>query len=554
MGKWWKNTVEKVGDAIEDVLEDGVDLVKNGKCYQTVSKIQESGKECYQLARDTSELCHTTLSRGQEMIDFGSEITSTLRGFSMKMDVETLETIKDLMDGDRLRESMKLAKDMDDIALSCVDKSVRMMEIMEDAMDAVPDPIQRMITKAAGRDDIASRKNQEKTREVLSTLDQDLDDVKSCVKAVQHLNIATALQLGLQAFEHLSAKATVSRSMFNTMRGFSDEVASFTEAISEGDVSDMVKLAGKVGDMWHCLKLSNFMQELAEAAGKLIRMIISLFKVMSERLSTLWKALAYAKDCMVDCMEHVVDAKKIVLKAHKNGELLIEKSKHIIDQLQDLGELNGNSIKSARKLAEGGEIKKAIALTGTMDDLVLECVGKVVAMVERVSEGFQNLPDILTANVNLEEEGKQDDDREPDDIEQNIAQLEKSRGEIDESNIVSAAVKTVGGFRDVLDNEMSCQDMLGLVEGFTGNCSATIKSFLGVWDLNSAMVKITEMCRIVRLGELIKKFAEQIKRLLNAIIALMKSAIKKLSMDLGDAVDDIKDKIEDVTDKLKFWK
>jgi hypothetical protein len=459
----------------------------------------------------------------------------------MKMDVETLETIKDLMDGDRLRESMKLAKDMDDIALSCVDKSVRMMEIMEDAMDAVPDPVQRMITKAAGRDDIASRKNQEKTREVLSTLDQDLDDVKSCVKAVQHLNIATALQLGLQAFEHLSAKATLSRSMFNTMRGFSDEVASFTEAISEGDISDMVKL-------------SNFMQELAEAAGKLIRMIISLFKVMSERLSTLWKALAYAKDCMVDCMVHVVDAKKIVLKAHKNGELLIEKSKHIIDQLQDLGELNGNSIKSARKLTEGGEIKKAIELAGTMDDLVLECVGKVVAMVERVSEGFQNLPDILTANVNLEEEGKQNDDREPDDIEENIAQLEKSRGEIDESNIVSAAVKTVGGFRDVLDNEMSCQDMLTLVEGFTKNCSATIKSFLGVWDLNTAMVKITEMCRIVRLGELIKKFAEQIKRLLNAIIALMKSAIKKLSMDLGDAVDDIKDKIEDVTDKLKFWK
>lgn len=145
MTKWWEKAWNKVEDTLQDaadqvidagsdVLESGTDLVKNGKCYKTITKLKESGKECYQLASETTELCETTQTRGQEMIDFGSEITETLHGFSTKMDADTLETIKDLMDGDRLKSAMDLAKDMDDIALSCVEKSVKMIEIMEETM------------------------------------------------------------------------------------------------------------------------------------------------------------------------------------------------------------------------------------------------------------------------------------------------------------------------------------------------------------------------------------------------------------------------------------
>ena len=89
------------------------------------------------------------------------------------------------------------------------------------------------------------------------------------------------------------------------------------------------------------------------------------------------------------------------------------------------------------------------------------------------------------------------------------------------------------------------------------------------------MVKITEMCRLVKLGELIKKFAENIKRLLESIIALMKSMMKKLTVDnlkkidvgdaLDNAVDIVKDKLDDIgldnaadaikdkLDDFKFW-
>ena len=575
MTKWYKKVLNKVGDVMEDagdaiadgvtdILEDGADLVKNGKCYKTVSALQKNGAECYTLAKETSELCDTTQTRGQDMMDFGSEITNTLRGFSTKMDAETLETIKDLMDGDRLRASMELAKDMDQIALSCVDKSCRMITIMEETMDTVPTPIQKLINKAAGKDDAKSELEQERTRDILSTLDQDLAEGMACVDALQHLDIATALQIGTRAFEHLSAKATLSRSMFHTMRGFSDEVAGYTEAINDGNIENMVKLVAKVKDMWHCLKLGGFMKQLAEAAAKVIRVMIDLFKAMSDRLSTLWAALAFAKDCMVDCIEHVLQAKNLILKAREKSALLIERSRSISTQLDDLGDFNMNSVKAIQKLSEGGEINDAIELACSMDDLVLDCSGKVVSMVERVTEGFQNLPDIVIADVDVQEEGKKDDDPEPDDIEENIDQLERSREAIDNGDIITATKATMDGFRGALDIEDTCQKMLSLVQGFAGDCNSVIDSFLGVWDLESAMVKISEMCRIVRLGDLIKQFADQIKRLLQAIIALMKATVEKLSIknlskiDLGDAMDDVadavKDSLDDIKGKLQFWK
>lgn len=581
MTRWWEKTLNKVGDKLEgvaesvldagsDFVESGTDLLKNGKCYKTISKLQDSGKECYQLAKETTELCETTQTRGQEMIDFGSEIKDTLHGFSSKMDAETLETIKDLMDGDRLKSAMALAEDMDDIALSCVEKSVRMIEIMEDTMDSVPDVLEGFMNKAAGPDDAEAQLAQERSLGVLSTLDQDVEDVKSCIDALEHLNITTALKVGMHAFENLSAKAALSRTMFITISGFAEEVSGYTRAISEGDIGDMFKLANKVKDMWHCLKLSAFMRQLAEGAGKLIRIIIDLFKSMSNRLSTLWAALAFAKNCMVDCMEYVVSAKKLVVDAHEKSALLIERSRSIKDQLQSLGSIDfrGKSIHTARQLSEGGEIQEAIQLASTMDDLVVDCSKQVIAMIVRVTEGFQNLPEIITADVNVQEDGKQDDDQEPDDIEENITQLELKREVIEKSNVISAARTSVAGFHSVLDNASHCRNMLELVEGFTGNCSITIEAFLGTWDLESAMEKIREMCRIVRLGELIKQFAEHIKKLLKAIVALMKATMEKLSIknlsniDLGDAVGDIahdaidsmKDSFGDMKDKMTFWK
>jgi hypothetical protein len=191
-----------------------------------------------------------------------------------------------------------------------------------------------------------------------------------------------------------------------------------------------------------------------------------------------------------------------------------------------------------------------------MDDLIVECTAKVSSMVDRVSEGFQNLPDIITEGFDMDQAGKDENDPQPFGVEDDIADLETSREAIESADIFTACKSGVSGFSSVSKKTEICSDMLTNVEDFASNCSGTIESFMGVWDLESAMDKIKEMCRLVNMGELMKQFASQIKQLLLAIIALMKSAKEKLSSldirDLGlDSVSAMTENLDDlVGDKV----
>jgi hypothetical protein len=73
---------------------------------------------------------------------------------------------------------------------------------------------------------------------------------------------------------------------------------------------------------------------------------------------------------------------------------------------------------------------------------------------------------------------------------------------------------------------------------------------MGVWDLPTAMDHLLEMCRLVKLGELMKQFAEQIMKLVRANIAVLQAALEKIR-NFDVVPDAIEDKIEDVVGDLK---
>jgi hypothetical protein len=95
-----------------------------------------------------------------------------------------------------------------------------------------------------------------------------------------------------------------------------------------------------------------------------------------------------------------------------------------------------------------------------------------------------------------------------------------------------------------------CRDMIASSRGFAENCNSTIDSCMGVWDLPTAMDHMLEMCRLVKLGELMKQFAERIMKLVRANIAVLKSALEKIR-NFDVVPDAIEDKIEDVVGGIK---
>jgi hypothetical protein len=289
------------------------------------------------------------------------------------------------------------------------------------------------------------------------------------------------------------------------------------------------------------------MKEIAAGAGRLIKMIIDLFKATAERISTLWKALAYAKDCMDDCLEYIIKAKKLCLDTKEKSIILITKSRSIQDQLQQIGQINKKSIQAVRSLSRDGEIQSAFDLAMNMDDFILDCAKTIVLMINRVDEGFRNIPTILTEDIDVEAAGSGlDSVPEPANVEKDIGDLEDAKRAIESANIIEAAKEGVRGFSGVSEKSSVCKEMLELVENFAGNCDTTIASFLSLWDLDSATRKITEMCQLANLGKIMKQFADQIQRLVLAIIQVLKASIQKFSQGLTDFADDVGDVVDSV--------
>jgi hypothetical protein len=274
-----------------------------------------------------------------------------------------------------------------------------------------------------------------------------------------------------------------------------------------------------------------------KGAKKLLDVIIQLFKAASNEVSKLWSSLAFAKDCMMACIQHVLDAKNLCGKAKNTALCLIQKSSIVAQKLQSAGELDFGAIRS---LARDGEIQDAVDLATNIDDEVLACTTQVLEMIQVVTDGFQKLPEILTKDLDMKEAGKQivtddgdDDDeffRSLPDIENDVCEFESRSRALEDEDVFSASNTSISGFRDISSNTTEkCIQMITTLEAFANKCDGTIQSFLSIWNLDSAVIKINEMCRIISLGELMKEITNRIQRVMRVMKQYMMTVIKKFT-------------------------
>lgn len=264
-----------------------------------------------------------------------------------------------------------------------------------------------------------------------------------------------------------------------------------------------------------------------------MNVIIYLFEAISNQVCKLWSSLAFAKDCMMECIQHVLDARGLCTKAKNTALALIEKSSIVAKKLQNATELDFGALRS---LARDGEIQDTVDLATTIDDEVLDCVAQVLTMIQVVTDGFQKLPEMLTNDIDMKEAGTRgvdDDDeffRSLPDIENDVLEFESRSRSIEDDDVLSASNASVRGFSDISSNTTEkCIQMINTLEAYAGKCDGTINSFMSVWDLDSVVTKIDEMCRIINLGELMKQIANRIQRLLQAMKKYMMAVIDKFT-------------------------
>lgn len=497
------------------------------------------GKQCRQVSHETIQICNDTQAQHKSMIDFATLIQSTLEsGFgttgnkddgSTRDSAVMLNTIKELTSEDKVAAAMNVATGLTDVAKRCVEKSTQLTDLMEQGVDELPKFIKRAINKREIDIDNDGIPDGVDGGELKRSLEKDVNDVQACIDGIEHFNLKTALKVGMQAFVQLAEKAKRCRGLFDTVQKFASDVVVVTNAFDKEKRSDhnpLTTMRDAAKSMLRIIRSSALMKLLSEGAGKLLNAITRLFQVISSKVTKLWSALAYAKDCMLECLHPIQLAKELCTKTKETALNLIGKSATVSRQLNAATHFD---MKAIRSLIQDGEIQKMIELASRIDDEVIECTTQSLKMIDRVKEGFGNLPPMLTADMDPIAAGRSMDDPDLPDIENDILEFESTSRALDEADLVNAPNAGIRGFTDVSQTTEKCLKMLTTLETFADKCDKTIASFVSVWDLESATNKINDMCRVVNLGELMKKYANQIQRLLQVMIKYMKGAIKKFS-------------------------
>lgn len=538
MGRWLSQIgklAQQAGEAaISQVAEE---LVEDDS---TLSKMAELATQCHESALQTMEVCDSTNDQRQRVIGMATEIQTTLTSLREGgQDASVLKTIQSLTEPSRMQEAADLARTLEGAATKCVKQSTTMIDNIEDGMDALPPMVQKVIELSQNSD------QSNPTNDLLNGLDKDMEDAERCLQELSSMNLTTALPVGLQAFDQLSARASQSRDLFDQVHGFAQTIQNLTNVSSLKGVQD------KARDLLECLRLTDAMRMLAEAAGKLVQLLVRLFEAAASKISGLWTALAWAKDCMVDCLEHVKQTQGQCEQALEQGRSLVTTSRSLQDKLESTN--TASLLSTAQDLVQGGEISQAVALARGMDDAVMSCTEKVNAMVSRVQEGWEQLPPVLTEGISIETEGASGDDPELPAVEKDIAELETCQRALDEANLVSACKAGSQGFAGVSSKTMVCQELVDVMKSFCEQALQTIDSFLKSWDLESAAAKLRDMCRLANFGNLVKSWAKQCKVLIVAMVQLLQTALDKFGSKegLSDLAMGTKDQLEDAVDLVK---
>lgn len=126
MPNWIQNALHTVGNAVDDLADNVMDGLDFGP--ELMESLQGAGQSTNTLARETTDLCESTFVKSDQMMEFCSDLKDTLATSTEGgITADTLDTIQDLLSGEKVQTAMGLAKEMSDHAKACVEKSVQMV-------------------------------------------------------------------------------------------------------------------------------------------------------------------------------------------------------------------------------------------------------------------------------------------------------------------------------------------------------------------------------------------------------------------------------------------
>jgi len=269
------------GDVVKGVVDDVKDTLKEHLDIN-VDGIKQAGNECCTAARETSKICTTTVSKAVKLVAFSLEMKHVLDGFRDGIDANDLDALGKILGGDKMNPAVSLAREMDDLALACTEQSVKMIDTMDKGIKILPDVLEDNLDKRMEKAKEDGYKDEDPElpdiEESVRTLETLAVDVNNC----SPVNMITVLR---NAFDGISAKGELCKTMFIHMRDFAEDVAAVTEAIEKFNIREMVgHIHDLFKDIWRCLSLSDLIRSFANAVGRVIKSIMTVINNIMEKI------------------------------------------------------------------------------------------------------------------------------------------------------------------------------------------------------------------------------------------------------------------------------
>ena len=132
---------------------------------------------------------------------------------------------------------------------------------------------------------------------------------------------------------------------------------------------------------------------------RVVKWIVDLFKKASEKLGSLWGALARAKDVLSDCRGYITECVWLCGDARSRGGELGDLSAEIREHLLNIVTFDRDAIASIKILLDGDEIRRAIRLATTMDDIAVKCVRHVLETIWKVCGAIRSMPELIVEGI-----------------------------------------------------------------------------------------------------------------------------------------------------------
>lgn len=255
-------------------------------CGETDLKgLRAAGSDCHRLAGETVELAVGTKTKCQSVIDFAQHVKANLTGIGTKMDPSSFMAIMEYQD--KMKDTMALAGEMDDLAGQCVVKSTEMSGAMQRGVDSLP-----QVTK----DEIAETTSEDESDTKLLDLDKDIEEIENCTEGLRTMDIFSVATSGSSAFGSLVNKGELCKKMLERVEELSTSIARITQAFMQQSGCAQIQAAlSETKNMLRCISLSNLMTKIATAARRLIQAIFNLLSVAWDKFKVLLEQFGAAK-------------------------------------------------------------------------------------------------------------------------------------------------------------------------------------------------------------------------------------------------------------------